>query len=338
VNDRIPTLDGLRAVAIMIVLVSHVLKGNEQLFVLGHMGVLIFFALSGYLITGKLLAEYQSSGRVSLRDFYLRRAFRILPPALVYLAVLSVLSAVGIAVSSPAVLRSALFFYTNYIDGGPNGWYAGHFWSLSVEEHFYLFWPCLLLVFGVVKGWRTALCMAIAVSVWRVVDSHQHIIADPFLQGYLGRTDLIADTLLWGCCLAFVKPKASATVSTIVAIYCAVLLAVLCEGVRFTLAVPMPLEHILPAVMVGAVIACPTAPIGRLLELAPLRFIGKISYSLYIWQQLFLFSHMPTLLAIAAAVACAYLSYRFIEQPCIAFGRTVIARRPAARLIATPGV
>src|SRR5579859_7269324 len=106
--DRIPTLDGLRAVAILIVMVAHVFHDNVRLLALGHMGVLIFFALSGYLITTRLLAEYRSSGRISLRDFYLRRAFRILPPALAYLGVVSVLSALGLVICGAPAVRSAL--------------------------------------------------------------------------------------------------------------------------------------------------------------------------------------------------------------------------------------
>src|ERR1700722_9087674 len=94
-SGRIPTLDGLRAVAILVVMLSHANHGDERIAQLGHMGVLIFFALSGYLITTRLLAEYQSTGRVSLRDFYLRRAFRILPPAVTYLAILWLLTLTG---------------------------------------------------------------------------------------------------------------------------------------------------------------------------------------------------------------------------------------------------
>jgi peptidoglycan/LPS O-acetylase OafA/YrhL len=335
--DRIPTLDGLRAVAILIVLVAHTFQGDKTIASLGHMGVLIFFALSGYLITARLLIEYRSSGRISLRNFYLRRAFRILPPALVYLAILSVLSALGIAVCSGSVIRSAVFFYTNYIDVG-KGWYAGHFWSLSVEEHFYLFWPCLLIAVGVRGGWRAALALIVALFFWRIADFHQHILArvanDPFLQWFQFRTDLIADTLLWGCCLAFLKLRAGPIASTAIAAGSACLLALLCAEVRLPLhnvGLLQPLEHLLPAILVGAVVACPTAPIGRLLELSSVRYIGYLSYSLYIWQELFLWGpNGPTLsplIGIPAAFACAYLSYRFVEQPCIGYGRQLLARR-----------
>ena len=83
---HIPTLDGLRAVARVMVISSHLVNRNEMsgLGRLRHVGVLIFFALSGYLITDRLLAEYRMAGTISLRNFYIRRAFRILPPAIVF--------------------------------------------------------------------------------------------------------------------------------------------------------------------------------------------------------------------------------------------------------------
>ncbi len=332
-QGRIPTLDGLRAVAILLVLVSHVLQGNKQIAALGHMGVLIFFALSGYLITSRLLDEYRSTGRISLRNFYLRRAFRILPPALVYLGILAILSALGLVVCSESVIRSAVFFYTNYIDVGHTGWRAGHFWSLSVEEHFYLLWPCLLLAFGVLTGWRTALALVLTIFLWRIADYHLHILArlfdDPFLQWFQFRTDLIADTLLWGCCLAFFTLKARPWVSTLAALASAALLALLCADIPLPLhntSLLQPLEHFLPSVLLAAVVSCPTAAIGRFLELASMRFIGHLSYSLYIWQEMFLWGpdnrhHMPIVVGLGASFACAYLSYRFIEQPAIRFGK-----------------
>lgn len=338
-SDRIPTLDGLRAAAILIVIVAHTFQGNKTIASFGHMGVLIFFALSGYLITARLLIEYRSTGQISLRNFYLRRAFRILPPALVYLAILSVLSALGIAVCSGSVIRSAVFFYTNYISVG-KGWYAGHFWSLSVEEHFYLFWPCVLIGVGVRGGWRAALALIVALFFWRIADFHQHILAsafhDPFLQWFQFRTDLIADTLLWGCCLAFLKLRAGPLASTAIAVSSACLLALLCAEVRLPLhnvGLLQPLEHLLPAILVGAVVACPTAPMGRLLELSSVRYIGYLSYSLYIWQELFLWGPngpvLSPLIGIPAAFGCAYLSYQWIEQPSIQFGKRFIGRQPA---------
>jgi peptidoglycan/LPS O-acetylase OafA/YrhL len=335
--NRIQTLDGLRAVAILLVVVQHAAHDNPLIHSLGlgHMGVLIFFALSGYLITARLLEEHRKNGAISLRNFYLRRAFRILPPAVTYLAVLSVLVALGAAICSWSTIWGALLFCVNYMDVGDLGWRAGHFWSLSVEEHFYLLWPLALITFGVSRGARTALVLTVGVILWRAIDHHFNILAtvfhDPHLSWNAFGTDEVADTLLWGCALAFFRFKLDSRVSMGIALGGFALLALLAaDKVPLNANITITLEHLLPAVLLGAIVACPQNWIGRFLELAPMRFIGHISYSLYIWQELFLGGpgmKLPVALGVAAAFACAYLSYRFIEQPSIAFGKRLI-RRP----------
>lgn len=346
-SGRIPTLDGLRAVAIAIVVADHA-HHEGKIALLGSMGVLLFFALSGYLITTRLLAEHAKTGTVSLRNFYLRRAFRILPPAVMYLAVLSVLVALGVAVCSTSMIAGALFFYANYLNPvGDLGWRAGHFWSLSVEEHFYLLWPLMLITWGVTRGWRTALYVVGAVIVWRVIDHHYHILEavfhNPNLHWNFAGTDANADALLWGCALAFFKFELKPFMSMVMAIGSAVLLALMVMNVRL----PFPphnadflitMQHFLPAVVLAAIVSCPSSILGRFLELPAMRFIGHLSYSLYIWQQLFLGGPgktLPPVLGVAAAFACAYLSYRYVEQPCIALGKRVILRN---RSIVTPVV
>jgi peptidoglycan/LPS O-acetylase OafA/YrhL len=336
--NYIPTLDGLRAVAILLVIFSHTieLRDYPTLVTLGHVGVQIFFALSGYLITSRLVQEFKATGQISLRNFYIRRVFRILPPAFFYLATVSVLASLGIVVCSWQAIRSAIFLYTNYVDLGDAGWRAGHFWSLSVEEHFYLFWPALLIVFGVRKGWRTAAALAIAVSAWRIFDDHYHILArlfhNPFLVWNDNHTDAIADVLLWGCCLAYlVRPPLrelwGPLRSTVVAVAAAgSMVAIIFWHVEH-MKIPM---NLLPTVLLGAIIATPNAPVGKFLELAVVRFIGRLSYSLYIWQQLFLGGPGPRLrlpFALLAICGCSLFSYYLIEQPAIRFGRR-FCRKP----------
>jgi peptidoglycan/LPS O-acetylase OafA/YrhL len=334
-SKRIPTLDGLRALSIVLVIASHAVDRYQYpaIMHIGPVGVLIFFALSGYLITTKLLDEYQASGSISLRKFYTRRAFRILPPAVVFLAVVWLLSLVGVVICSAAAIRAALFFYTNYSEFGGPGWRVSHFWSLSVEEHFYLFWPFLLLALGVKNGWKTAATAALAICIWRVVDNHYGLISGLFgadLQANMHRTDLTADVLLWGCCLAFLlrrRVALSKAVSTLVAVFAFTAMLVLAarEAAHAT-----PLLHLLPTILLFAVVTAPRAPIGRFLDLPPLKFVGDLSYSLYIWQQLFLGGTAPLLpvpLALVAIFACAFLSQRLVERPCINLGKNLIAAR-----------
>ena len=342
-SSYIPTLDGLRAVAILTVVFAHSLNADDfpRLEYVGHLGVMIFFALSGFLITTRLLEEHRAKGRISLKAFYVRRVFRILPPALTYLGVVFILGQAGIIVCSWSAIRSALFLYTNYTAMSEAAWRIGHFWSLSVEEHFYLFWPALLILSGVKKGLRTAGGIAIAIVFWRMYDDRVHLLArllhmpalieDPY------RTDLVADALLWGCCLAFLllppmRRRLNPALSTALAIVTAALMGYLyCFHVSHV----TMLVHFLPTVLLGVIVTAPTSPIGRFLELAPMRFIGKLSYSIYIWQELFLRTTPARLpVAYVCIFACAYLSYRFVETPCIAYGRRLLSRN--ARLRETP--
>lgn len=294
--NYIPTLDGIRAVAILLVLASHIFDGYRYPTVrsLGHVGVAIFFSLSGYLITSRLVEEYNVTGRISLRNFYIRRAFRILPPALFYLTTLWALSWLRIVICSRRAILSALFLYANYADLEGTGWRAGHFWSLSVEEHFYLLWPAFLIVLGVRKGWRTAAILAIAIGLWRILDDHFHILAqifnDPFLAHDADRTDLIADALLWGCCLSFwLRPPLRELLSPVRSTALAIAAAGSIVGILFWHVSHMQIPlNLLPTVLLAAIVAAPNAAIGRILEHSVLRFIGRLSYSLYIWQQLFL--------------------------------------------------
>src|SRR5947209_3439497 len=150
---RIPSLDGLRAISITLVMLSHLLKWKHisvaVLGAYGSLGVFIFFVLSGYLITNLLLREYQRTSTISLRDFYLRRAFRIFPAAFVFLVVVIVLYRHQMTWFHVA---AAVLYVANMDITRP--WIFGHLWSLSIEEQFYLLWPFAL------KSWyrhRTAI-------------------------------------------------------------------------------------------------------------------------------------------------------------------------------------
>jgi len=240
--------------------------------------------------------------------------------------------AVGTLACEFSAIRAALFFYLNYANLSATAWSVWHFWSLSVEEHFYIIWPCLLILVGVRRGWRAAALGAIVICAWHLLDDHYHLLARMtgvarFARaGVDGRTDQVADVLLWGCCLAFLmRDPAAAAPARLLSTYIGVAAAFLLlffsvHGGRLLL----PMLHLLPVILLGAIIGSPGAPIGALLETAPLKFIGRISYSLYLWQALFLGAsgwRLPLPVALAATGACAYLSYRLVEQPFIRLGR-----------------
>jgi peptidoglycan/LPS O-acetylase OafA/YrhL len=147
-SGAIPSLDGLRAISILIVLVSHAGYGSA---VPGGLGVTIFFFLSGYLITTLLLDETERSGRINIGKFYLRRVFRLFPPLLVTLFIAYSLVALGLldgGISWSGVLAQ-LFYFANYYGlffdpGNTTAAGTGILWSLAVEEHFYMIYPTVL--------------------------------------------------------------------------------------------------------------------------------------------------------------------------------------------------
>ncbi|HEX4685074.1 MAG TPA: acyltransferase family protein, partial [Gemmatimonadaceae bacterium] len=137
---RIPSLDGLRAASIALVLVGHVMlrfsvspdrwvRFVASSLSLGHLGVMVFFVISGFLITTLLLTEIETTGRVSLRYFYFRRTLRIFPAYYAFLMVLGLLSALGWLVMPARHLLTAALYTTDYV---PTPWTLGHTWSLAV--------------------------------------------------------------------------------------------------------------------------------------------------------------------------------------------------------------
>ena len=172
------TLDGWRALAIIAVLADHIVgyefHGHRWLFALtriGANGVSLFFAISGFLICSRLLEEQSAFGRISLKGFYIRRACRILPAALAYLMFITLVAFLGYIAVDRREFWATVFFWRNYlpIRWIHRGWggYTVHYWSLAVEEHFYLVWPILLVATGKRKARVVALALAFLVAGWR---------------------------------------------------------------------------------------------------------------------------------------------------------------------------
>ena len=175
-----------------------------------YLGVDVFFAISGFLICGLLLREYEETGDISLRRFYIRRCFRILPP---YYVSLAAICAAGAFLALPlnfADVPSCLLFYRNYRPLGideDGGFYTAHYWTLAIEEHFYLLWPMLLLLVRPKRAGKVAFLLAMMVFSWRVIEAHFHLLAGVLPQANLmARTDTRMDALLWGCLAAIYFP------------------------------------------------------------------------------------------------------------------------------------
>lgn len=354
----LPTLDGWRAIAILAVLFDHTseysLRQYPRLLAFTHTGpngVSLFFAISGFLICSRLLEEYRYVGHISLRGFYIRRACRILPPAMFYLGVIAILAVPGLIVVTPAEWWSSVFFFRNYLS--PNwitrGWggYTIHYWSLAVEEQFYLFWPAALALLGKGRARWLALSLSLAVAGWRIWDLHYHWF-NRLIPGLLfgSRTDVRLDALLLGCLAALILDDEATRAAfargfkswmwlACVAAYLAVQSIYFLRGAR-TYSI---LESILlPLIVVGTVYR-PQTTVARLLETRPLKWIGRLSYSLYLWQQLFLvpaagsrfllLQKFP--ISLAMIVLCAWISYRFVERPLIRWGHKLAPPPTAGR-------
>jgi peptidoglycan/LPS O-acetylase OafA/YrhL len=145
-NTYIPALDGLRGIAIIAVILSHIAINTPLVeFGLGDIGVDIFFVLSGFLITSLLLKEKIKTANVSLKNFYIRRALRILPVAYLFLLVLLGLDCLFKLNLSAASYLAAAFYVRNFNLQYVTNWYNGHFWTLSIEEQFYIIFPFFIV-------------------------------------------------------------------------------------------------------------------------------------------------------------------------------------------------
>jgi peptidoglycan/LPS O-acetylase OafA/YrhL len=342
----LPTLDGWRAIAILGVMVTH---GTDALLApgapfadphwytftrYGAKGVELFFGISGFLICSRLLEEHEWRGGISLKGFYIRRFLRILPPYAVYLVVVGALAALGsIALAPGEMLHSALFLRNYWPASPPTGWFTAHLWSLAVEEHFYLLWPGLLVLFVPERAIGKAIALALLIAAWRFAVFHWPSIdpVNPIVSRF-ERTDLRLDALLWGCVIALVyrRPVWRERLARLLTTPAwAVVVGVLIIDIVLPPPFALVWQAILiPLVLLGTVLH-PGGSAGRLLETKPMRWVGRISYSLYLWQSLFLVAfgvarpfgiaqQLPLSLALVFAFAAA--SYYWVERPMIRLG------------------
>ena len=354
-----PTLDGWRAVAIILVILDHGSDSYSQFFrhvgihldferirSVGLLGVQIFFGLSGLLITSRLLAEEATTGRISLRKFYIRRVFRILPAAVTFLFVVGMFTRSGIIPITLTRWLDTLFFFANY-SAAPISWYVGHFWSLAVEEHFYMLWPAAFLMLGLSgKRVRFAIVLALFVALWRALDFKFHI-TNAIPAVFWGRTDIEADNILWGVVVALLYSNlkwknrmdsflmSPLTLPTLLVFIIAETMFPQSDWkIQFALITVQAI--IIPLILLSTMLNKEKVT-GTLLESWPLKIIGRISFSIYLWQQLFLVwdnsvaqkIHLLQIfpINIVAATVCASLSFFLIEKPCIKIGHKLTPAR-----------
>jgi peptidoglycan/LPS O-acetylase OafA/YrhL len=353
-RGRIASLDGLRALAVMLVLGDHACHTYgfhyprlQGILENGSIGVEIFFVISGFLITNLMLREIDRTRQFSIKSFYYRRALRILPAYVTYLLVVAMLQRVG-AVNMHAGDWSGAAFYTINFHRH-RAWETGHFWSLSIEEHFYLLWP-LVMAFA---SRRTARHVAVImifgcfVGRWLVL---------MFFPAFTPMEELWTitrlDTIAFGCMLALLswekparqrldalcrKPVLSAG-----AIF-ALVLSVIVIGPRSTIyrvGLGYTLNAALLSLLLWSAIRQSESAVGKLLNMRLMTMIGAGSYSIYLWQQIFLpvghrawYTTFPLNLLIAGAVAA--ISYWLVEKPFLRL-RYVAAKKSRCHTPAEP--
>lgn len=335
----LPTLDGWRAVAILSVIFHHDALHSMGPFSTrwineyGSVGVDVFFAISGILICSRLLEEEKICGRIQLKAFYIRRVFRILPPAVLYLLAIAVLAGFSLITVTYREWIGALAFCRNYprilgLVSGDAGYYTAHFWSLALEEQFYFLLPTLLFVTP--KKYRVPMFAALTILIashravaingrgWAQIKHHTEIRLDalllpamfavlasiPRIRAYLKGWLRFWPLLVAGTICLLPYGVGSAWQTTIVVI-------------------------VMPCIVLGSVLN-PSNVFGRILELGPIRYVGRMSYSLYLWQELFINQHFgygeklgicqSWPLRLVLTFFCAFVSYRLVELPFIRLG------------------
>lgn len=329
-QKRIPGLDGIRALSIMLVLFFHVSYRWISWSINGAFGVEIFFVVSGFLITWLLCVEEDKRGEISLPSFYIRRALRILPPAYLFIAVVSVLSFFGWASIGRAEPLYATFFVRNLMPNDADVHHLGHFWSLAIEEQFYLVWPPIFLL---LKTNQRRLIFA--GSLFLIAPFWKHLavkLAGGPANVNFSRFDLHYDALVVGCCLALIRHEGKLLQSQFFRSAAAAILA-LALIVAGRAGLPSQgfadsLSYVGVALFINVAIQRTDGIIGFTLNAAPIVWIGQLSYSLYLWQQIFCWkSRIPWLgefpQNVVAALAAAALSFYALEQPLAAVRKRV---------------
>jgi len=333
-------IQGLRAIAILTVVAYHAFPGALTG---GYVGVDVFFVISGFLITGILLREQSETGRISLPGFWARRVRRLLPATIVVAVVtLAVawfrLDAVRFARTAGDAAWAMLSLANVHFASTPAGAYFSntapspflHFWSLSVEEQFYLVLPLLLVAVAVVLRGRRWAVPALIAAVFAGSLAASVVLTDAADANAYYSLGTRAWELAIGGGLAWLtaRPRPGVPGWARAAAFAAGLVAILAAASWYTPATPFPgTAALLPTLGTAAIIWSGTGgsagPIGRILDNPVARWIGDISFSLYLWHwpilvlepSLFAANPWLQLVAVAAAVGLAALTYAFVEQP-----------------------
>lgn len=352
----IPSLDGIRAAAVLLVFSAHAGLNDR---VPGNFGVTVFFFLSGYLITTLLRIEFDRTGRISFSDFYLRRVLRIFPPFYLALGVASLVCFFGWLEGflAPDAVLAQMFYFSNYYIIG-HGWWDGRapgtwvYWSLAVEEHFYLFFPLLYLILRrcLRSPGRQALVLfslCVCVLAWRCLLVFG---LDAAKDRTYVASDTRIDSILWGCVLAIYAnpmldrvriPERWLKFFWVPLGVVGLLVSFLIRDQRIEETFRYSLQGLALVPLFVAAIQYPQwGPFG-LLNIGWVRFIGVLSYSIYllhptvlyfVTQHIFLHPIAQGVAALASTLCLAVAIHHFVEKPAARLRRrfSSLDRRTAA--------
>ena len=343
---RLPGLDGIRALSIMLVLVGHAFPFSARWYVgeLANLGVRCFFVLSGFLITTLLLEEFQENGTIALGKFYARRTLRIFPAFYAYLLVLFLLDRLALVPRIEASSWIHAFTYTmDYVGLKDRPWNLGHIWSLAVEEQFYLLWPAALVLLRPRKAMWLPVAAILLVpilrwSTWRFFPQ--------YAGGIKWQFHTVCDALASGCLLAGLRHALWARsgyrrwlvsrVFVVVPIGVLLMNRLVVGRPQVSYLAGQTLMNLGIALCIEHVLRNHEGVVGRMLELRPVAFIGTLSYSIYLWQQIFFNPQSVSWICrfpvnVLAALVAAWLSYTLVERPFLRMRKRfeVLDRRPA---------
>jgi peptidoglycan/LPS O-acetylase OafA/YrhL len=372
---HIKSLDGIRAVAVLLVLYSHainhphvvvpVIHGtvlDDMLRGVGRYGVLMFFVLSGYLITTLLLHERQQHGAIDLPRFWYRRAFRILPVAAVFLMVVGILTYLRVLDIHPGAFAAAATYSWNYqflfLDWKAQGSdtdMLGHLWSLSVEEQFYLLFPIIMWLSTPKNALRICLVLIVLTPAIRLAQYELF----PAVRNFgtiMGHT-MFGVSIAIGCAWALsehlhiadtFRCRLSTSIPFCVAMIYGFVINPFLE-VKFHGVWALPIGETLAGFSAAIIMAylvryADSSRVARFLNLRWVAWFGTISYSVYIWQQLpyhFDIPNCPLLLSrflmMIAAILIATTSYYVVESPLLRLRQRIDQRR-SPKVNALPAV
>jgi peptidoglycan/LPS O-acetylase OafA/YrhL len=335
-SGRLYYLDGLRALAIIAVVISHLgpqisspILQNLPI-ANGHLGVTLFFVLSGFLITLLMLREFNTSGNLSLSNFYKRRILRIFPAYLFYICIIFILQLLGLLHIAEKYWISTVFYTMCYMNNLNYAWEIGHTWSLSVEEHYYIIWPVIFSYFKPKRAVKFVFAYIILIpflryTIWQFARKVIDI-------DYASLTQM--GSIAVGCLIAFIAnrdifPKISERIQKypFIGISTGILLLLLSLKMSISGKYAILLGDPVNALSFGLVILSilhinnSKSILFRIMNSKLATWVGSVSYSIYLWQQPFsgrgcfstVFPHW--IVNIITIFICSSISYYGIEKP-----------------------